>query len=228
MKFKKFIFTTVLTIIVYSVPAQTEKIQFSIQAGLNNSAGIVNDAHEIRFRTGYHIGGLVNYSFISKFSLQTGLLLTEKGGKFVGLNSGNYIGGTPDYKHVFKALYLKVPFSVIYIKKITEKLNVMFGVGTYFAYGISGKSRIDVNGVYLDGTNFRKWNTFIIDSRYVDESLKRFDTGIILNCQLEYNKIFLGIGLEKGLLNTLREYEGYGQDLKFYNLNIPISIGYRF
>lgn len=226
MKLKKLFFITIL-FTLHSVSAQKNKVQFGIKAGLNRSIGRVTDAHEIKFKTGYHIGGFVDYSLTSRFGLRAGISLTEKGGKYVGLNSGSYVGGTPDYRHNLRALYVNVTTSVMYKQKITEKWNVNFGVGTYFAYGISGKSRIDITGVYSDGTNFREWNTFAND-RYTHESLNRFDIGMILNCELEYNKIFFAIGLENGFVDTLRKYESYERRLKLYNFNIPISVGYRF
>ncbi len=225
MKLKNLFFISAL-LTIYSISAQKNKIQFGVKVGLNRAKGIVTDAHEIKFRTGYHIGGFVDYSLSSKFGLQAGLLLTEKGGKYVGLNSGSYIGRFPDYKHTLKALYIEFPISVIYKQKITEKWNINFGAGFYFAYGFSGKSRIDITGVYSDGTNFREWDTFIDDEGYVGESLNRFDTGVILKCELEWNKIFFGIGIENSFVNALRKYEGYNQELKLYN--IPISVGYRF
>ncbi len=228
MIFKKLIFASILLTMCF-VSAQNKKIQFGVKGGLNRSAGFVNDAHEIKFKSGYHIGVFVDYTLYSKFGIQTGLFLSEKGGKFVGLHSGGYDGGTPDYRHRFKALYLQTPLMVTYKQNISEKWSVNFGVGTYFAYGVSGKARIDINGVYSDGTNFREWNTFANSEEYVNESFVRFDIGILFNFEVEFNNIFLGIGIEKGFVNTLRQYsKDYGQDLTLYNYNVPFSIGYRF
>ncbi len=229
MKLKQLIFVNFL-FFTYLTLAQTSKIQFGIKAGVNRSSGLVSDAVKIKLKTGYHIGGIIDYSLSSKFRLETGLLLSQKGGKFVGYNSGNYDGGTPNYKHKFNALYLEIPISIQYKQRLSEKWSLNFGAGTYFAYGILGKTRIDTKGSYSDGTKFREWNTFENTEEYLDRTLNRFDMGWGLNFEVVYNKLFLGIDVEVGLIDILRKYEneGYTNDLTFYNFNVPFSIGYRF
>ncbi|MDR1592363.1 MAG: PorT family protein [Prevotellaceae bacterium] len=228
-----FICFLLLVVVKSNVSAQTSKFEFGVRGGLNLSTAIVNDAAAIKFKSGYHIGGTVDYFFTQKFGLQSGLFLSEKGSKLVGFNSGSYVGGKPDYTFTFNELYLKLPLYLVFRKSISDKFNVNICFGTYFAYGIGGKTKRTLhNGIFSDGSTEREWNTFgngvYDESRdwLRGETLNQFDFGAGIKVDFEYNKFILGIGLESGIIDIMAT--SIQEDIHYRNENISVSVGYRF
>ena len=194
----------------------------------------VSDATNTDLKTGYHIGGTVEYLLSEKFLIQSGLLFSTKGSKIYQLNRSDYIPSPSDCTHTFNELYLELPLYGAYRMNLSRNLNIVLGVGPYFGYGIGGKTKEKLHsGVWGDGSTERKWNTFgdgVFDESFNHlrgETLKRFDIGIGVGVDLEYRKFILGIGYGHSLKN-IAENDYYGGDLKYRNNNTQFSIGYKF
>jgi hypothetical protein len=225
-----FIFFLLLIAVKSNVSAQTAKFGFGIRAGLNLSTALVNDAVAIKFKPGYHIGGTVDYFFTQKFGLQSGLFFSVKGSKIVGFNSGDYVGGSPeDYAYTFNELYLRLPLYITFRKSISGKFNVNIGFGSYFAYGIAGKTK---RTFFPNRSTEIEWRTFgngVYDEArdwLRGETLNPFDFGAGVKVDFGYNKFIWGIGLEAGILDVMNKKES--RDLHYRNENISVSVGYRF
>ncbi|MDR1681158.1 MAG: PorT family protein [Prevotellaceae bacterium] len=230
---KKSLFICLLLLVAGkgNVSAQAPKFAFGVRGGLNLSTAIVNDAAAIKIKPGYHIGGTVDYCFTQKFGLQSGLFLSEKGSKIDGFNSGDYVGGSPDYTFIFDALYLKLPVYATFRKNISDNFKVNIGLGAYFAYGIGGKTKQTLhNSAFADGNTAIEWNTFgngvYDESRdwLRGETLRPFDFGAEIKVDFSYNQFIVGIGLESGIMDIMHEE----RDLHYRNENISISVGYQF
>ena len=232
---RKIISVCLLLFVLKNISAETTNFQFGVKGGLNLSTALVNDAAAIKFKPGCHIGGTVDYLFTPKFALQSGLFFSKQGSKIDGLHSGNYAGGSPDYTYIFDAFYLKLPLYTTFRRSISNSLNIHIGFGPYFGYGVGGKTKKILNsGMYSDGSTEIKWDTFG-DGSYDKESywlrgktLKQFDFGAGVNVDMLYNKFLFGIGLESGIIDIMKDEYGFGQNLWYRNINIAISIGYRF
>ena len=114
--------------------------------------------------------------------IESGLYYTERGGKedkfSVGYNN------------------LEVPIIVKYGIKATDEIAVLPFIGPYFSYAISGKAKVDVNGVSTSVGTFdeKKWS-----------ALKRANMGFKLGCGAEYNKMYLELGYQFGVANISKD-----------------------
>ena len=104
--------------------------------------------------------------------------------------------------------YLSVPVNLGIRAGLGDNLAVSVEGGPSFAYGISSVS--DVKGA-LDA----------FKSGY----RKRFDAGFNASAALEYSKVYLRVGTELGLVNTLKEAV---QKASNKNSSFFIGVGYRF
>ena len=224
MYLRKIIFICLLLFALKSVSAQTSKFQFGVKGGLNLSTAFVNDeAEAVKFKQGFHFGGTVEYLITPKFELQSGLFFSMLGSKIDGFNMSASLCGKPDFLQLNEQ-YLKLPLYAAFRKNISDNLNFKIGIGPYFSYGIGGKSKRTLNsGVFGGGNTEREWDTFGDDI----ESLNRFDFGAGLIADIEYNKFVLGVGFESGIVNLMYKKE-YLNPFEYRNVNISISIGYRF
>ena len=104
--------------------------------------------------------------------------------------------------------YLSVPVDLGIRVGLGDNLAVSVEGGPSFAYGISSVS--DIKGA-LDA----------FKSGY----RKRFDAGFNASAALEYSKVYLRVGTELGLVNTLKEAV---QKASNKNSSFFIGVGYRF
>jgi hypothetical protein len=230
---RKIVFICLLFFALNSISAQTTNFQFGAKGGLNLSTALVNDASAIKLRPGYYIGGTVDYLLTPKFELQSGLFLSKQGSIIEDLNSSSYDGGTPGWTHTFNQLYLQIPLYVAFRKNISNDWDMTIGFGPYFGYGIGGKTNKKLNnGIYGDGSTKTEWDTF--GNGIYDESrdwlkgeyLNPFDFGAGIKLDVEYKKIIFGIGLETSIIDIMNNEDD--EDLNYRNINIRLSVGYRF
>ncbi len=233
-KWNKVFFIAIILFFGLNVSAQNSPFRFGIKAGLNLSSATVGDATDTDFKTGYHIGGTVDYLLPKNFLIQSGLYFSTKGSKIDKLNGSDYIPTAPDFTHTFNELYLELPIHGAYKLNVSNHFNVVFGVGPYFGYGIGGKTKEKLNsGTWSGGITEHEWDTFgdgVYDeglSHLHGETLKRFDFGIGAGIDLEYRKFILGIGYECSLINIADNEDSY-QKSQYRNSNIQISVGYKF
>lgn len=232
---KKILSISILLFLVITISAQTSPFRFGVKAGLNASTAFVNEADKEKFKLGYHFGATVEYNLPKNFLIQSGLFFSAKGSKIDGLNAGTYDGGKPDFTHTYNQLYLELPLYGAYRINLSKSTNIVLGVGPYFAYGVGGKTKQKLNsGVWSGGITEIEWDTFsdgiFDDSRdwLRGESLNRFDFGFGINADVEYNKFVLGIGAKYGVINILKDHEYSSDDLYYRNLNLSLSLGYKF
>ena len=104
--------------------------------------------------------------------------------------------------------YLSVPVDLGIRVGLGDNLAVSVEAGPSFAYGISSVS--DVKGA--------------VDA-FKEGGFKRFDAGFNASAALEYSKVYLRVGTELGLVNTLKEAV---QKASNKNSSFFIGVGYRF
>ena len=211
-----------------SVSAQTSSFRYGFKAGLNLSTALVEEARSCKLKPGFHVGPTVEYSLSQRFYIQSGLLLSMKGSKIEALNSGNYIGGEPNFTHTFNQFYLELPLYGTYKASISRNIDIALGVGPYFGYGMGGK----IKRIWADEETETKWDTFkdgvFDESRdwLRGESLKKMDFGVGIKVDLEYDKYVFGIGFGSSIID-IAEKHGY-QGFQYRNFNINVSMGYKF
>lgn len=196
-----FLFTITLLIVM---PGNAQ-ISYSVRGGMNLSNLYGDDAKDAKMKVGYNIGGLVDYEFVSNVGIQSGLVLTAKGAK----SDAENVNVTANM------LYLEVPVNIIYkidlnAANMPVKFNV--NVGPYLAYGVGGKTSIEIGGPSFS------YDTFSDDGGY-----KKFDLGLGLGVGFEFGKITANCGWEMGLINVVD-----AEDTDVKTMNGYLSIGYKF
>lgn len=104
--------------------------------------------------------------------------------------------------------YLSVPINLGIRVGLTDAIAVSVEAGPSFSYGVSSVSSLS-----------NAWDAF------KDGGLKRFDAGINASAALEYSKVYLRLGTDLGMVNTMKEAvrQASAKNASFY-----LGVGYRF
>lgn len=185
-----------------SINAQYNPITFGVKAGMNIS-NVNGDVSGTDAKIGFNAGVTLDYGFTSNIYLLTGLELTTKGFK------------VDDADASANLMYLQLPVHVGYKLPVTDGTNIVFRAGPYVAYGIAGKTKV------VDPDDGQKYK----ENSFGDKgAFKRFDFGLGFGVGAEFGKINAGVGCDFGLLN-IADTSGGG---KIRNMNVSISVGYKF
>lgn len=135
---------------------------------------------------------------------------TEEGGKgFMAVEARSKIN----------AFYVQIPLKAAAYLPLSSSYGLQFSAGPYIAYGIGGKSNLNLALSYIesispDNDNMGGSNN-VSKAMYTeyktktfgkDGGLKRLDIGLSLGVDVKYNQLFVGIGAEYGLLPIDKEF----------------------
>lgn len=204
---QKFIYTIVCVLASAHMEAQSlwdiskpdQRMGYRLEAGMNVSSLSNSDASAVR--TGYHIGGRVDYNVIKSLSICTGLDFTTK-----GFHSGR---GKADLQ------YLQIPVLASYRLETPTGVKFHFNVGPYFAYGVGGK-------LYFEPLNVNYYYLFEQNSFGDTGFFKRFDIGFSAGAYILLGHVQLGVSYEYGFADIAKVYG------RFHNRNVCVTAGYNF
>jgi len=191
-----------------SMCANAQEVQFGVRAGLNltteSKAKNIDgrDAESPDFRTGMHIGGLVNWAINERFELEADLLYSMQGYKDqVNIEAEQSLH---DKNYTVTSHYLTLP--------IAAKANIVKGVyvecGPQFGYLLSKKDKLE---------------DFETEDSFTSDNTKRFDFGILGGLGYKFeNGVFVNARYIHGLTKTSKVFDGCK------NRNIQLSLGYLF
>lgn len=166
-------------------------------------------SNNIRFRSGFRLGTVAEYSLSDMFSFEPGLLLSMKGFN----NKTELLGETQIEK--FSILYLEAP---VHLKVTTEYGNFkIFGlIGPYVGWGIKGKTKIDYKGqseqINLNWGDDDKTTQF-----------ERLDYGFSVGAGMEIDKASFRITYSQGIMNIAAN-----SNAEIINRGLSISFAYFF
>ena len=165
-----------------------------------------NDIESSGSKMGFYGGVIFDYPLKEKISLQTGLIISEKGGKIDAYDAG-------DRALRVDAIYAQIPVYVSLHFPIQRYGNtVYFNFGPYFGYGMMGKTKL------------------YDESMYTFESsgpMNQFDLGFGTDLQFEFkNRIIFTVGADGGFVRSLKQ-EWVTTDAILGNNSIYLSIGYK-
>ena len=204
--------------------AQDKPLTFGVRAGMNISNFSGSGVEDSDAKIGFNVGATLDYAFTSDLYLMTGLEFTMKGAKSKGtiMQDGISISGTEKCN----PMYLQVPVHIGYKLPLIGDTNVIFHAGPYVAYGIAGSYKFD--GGVSSGGQTVKGN---IDTDFFD-LFKRFDFGLGFGVNAEFGKINAGLGCDFGLIDisdvSVVNEKGQLEDGKVRNMNVSVSLGYKF
>lgn len=210
-------FVLLLMLAVVSAGAYAQKVQFGVKAGMNVSSlsgyeyVFSHEDAELEDKLGLYAGVFTRIYFTPKLGIETGLFYAQLGGKE---KENDY---DEKYKVTADPSYLQLPVSVIYRFELPGKLALYPSLGVYGGYGLSGK--IKTRGT-VGSTNVDT------DLDYFDDFARRFDFGGTVGLNLEYRKMLLGVGYDRGFIRVNEEKVRYDDDA--YNSNFRVTLGYVF
>ena len=192
----------IMCLLITGLVGTHAQINWGVKAGLNVSN--VTD-FDTDYRAGFNGGIVGQYMFGDALGLETGLYYSMQGYKMEIFS----IQGKKESDETVTASYLKLPVQAIYKFKVGQNLYLYPAAGLYFAYGIGGS---DMNIVDYQGNK-------IEDSDYFDFA-KRFDMGLAVGANLQFEKFLIGVGYDYGLLKVFKK--------DTHNSNVMVNVGYFF
>jgi hypothetical protein len=234
--------------------ATAQNFKLAAQFGANGTSVSSTVSEELKqetfafFKTrfGLRLGVLAEYNFKDNMALQSGVFYTQKGywknlndiEKYVKEEEGDDIELSGKWGNRYN--YLEMPIHFVY------KMNdFQFFAGPYFAYGIGGKSKIDLT-VKEDGetdslqaeADIEAVSGNVEDEDFFDLNVfefvvyKNFDYGLDLGVGYTYDKFLIQMQYSLGMTNIIPQINGSTLDVdKDYNLKnrgFSLSVSYFF
>lgn len=183
---------------------------FGVRAGLNASKQYsMDDFADRGFRLGYQVGLTADINVVQSFSVNTGVMMIQKGWKW------DYEDNRGKKKVTDNATYLEIPLLASYRVKLSDQAQFQLNLGPYFAFGISGDQ--EVKNSFPNGDNYK------ISSYDEFDGGKKFDCGLSIGAGFTLSNIYVGLNYERGLVNVSRN-----ENKQFQNGSIALSLGYNF
>ncbi|MDR0419897.1 MAG: PorT family protein [Prevotellaceae bacterium] len=208
---------TIIGLFVISAIASAQELKkdiFGIRAGLNLSHVTLSESAygmsiniETDSKASFHAGFSYQRLLIptTPLYLETGFYFSQKGFKY-SLASEDI-----DITLNSTAMYLQIPVLLNYHFAVANNIIIQPFAGLYLSYGIGGKTRMNLG------------NNKISENTFGDDGYIRIDAGIRLGVGATFDKIYLGIGYEPGLINISNE-----SDITAKNTNWAFTVGYNF
>lgn len=225
----KYVLRICVVFIILSARAYAQSpVSFQVKAGAG-LASMWGQNTEENAKFAYRVGVGMEYGFNKTWALQPSLNFVSKGSKEDGKDLG---------KATVNMLYLELPVMLSARLHLTKTSNLVISGGPYVAYGVGGKTSVDVWLSIPGSTGFQKvhqkykLNTFgsITDGNM---GCKRFDAGVGLGIAYEYRRIVVGL---EGQLGLVKIHDGFSEliDMKelednaLKNLSAFVTVGYKF
>lgn len=216
---KKLILLVVCICCMFTATAQT-KVTWSMELGLGMSTwmGKNADGSNPLFNTKVGVG--LDVPLTGLVSFQTGLAWVSKGASLdvdltgADLGMGSEIGVVD--AHVNQN-YFEMPLLAAFHVGTASNFDMVFTVGPYLAYGVNGKTSVDVDDLSVSVNSFGDSEVL----RQKIEGLNRFDAGLQAGVALDFAKWTVGLDGEFGFCKIAS-----GKSPK--NLAFFFTAGYKF
>lgn len=186
------------------------RLTVGVRGGVNFSKQYnTGDGADMDFRTSYQVGIEADLNIFRSLSVNTGAMLIQKGYK---TEYSDYRGSMETKDN---ATYIEIPLLLSYRVKLSDAAQFQLNVGPYFAFGVSGKQRIE--------STFPGLKSYEIDSYDEYDGMKKQDIGIHAGVAVTYNNFYAGACYERGLKNVSNV-----PNADFRNGTIAITVGYNF
>jgi hypothetical protein len=217
-----FLIACMLMLGISTIAQDTEKTSFGIKGGINfqningKDAGGKSLSNDMVLR--FHAGVLADIPVAPEFYFQPGLLFDSKGAKTKSLLSSNA---------EFTINYLELPLNFLY-RPLLGTGHFLLGFGPYVAYGLNGKT--DINVIGIAGKRDIKFANEYTGVLPYGEYFKRMDYGA---------NLFFGYEMQSGLFVQLETQLGLAKinaknttnpnaETALKNTGFGLSIGYMF
>ena len=241
---KKVFITLSISILVLGIQAQTT---FGLRGGANlsklsydnDSENYFGEAENLKPKIGFHFGPTYDSEISEKFSIESALLISTKGFKWVEENE-NY-----EFTYKENPMYVELQIAAKGTFQIKDSLDFIALAGPYLGYGIGGKwSEYEKsNGEVDEDSGKLNWGDGL------EDHYKPLDYGLVIGAGVEYERWQLLLTYTHGMTNVIPDgLVGEGNSLSdspnttishsksndeviSYNIKnrvIGVSLGYRF
>ncbi len=205
---KKIIFLFV-TVFAFTL-LNAQDISFGLKAGPNFADLNISDSDdddEFETRTAFHVGGLVEFSFSDKFSVQPELLFSSVGAKYEESE------GEVSMKLQIIENYLSVPIMLKFYP--IEGLSLQ--AGPQIGFLLSAKGKMEISGTSSDD---------ITEEEDIKDEFESIDFGVGFGLGYKMDMgLFFDARYVLGMINVAKEID---DDEYVKNNVIQLSIGYKF
>ena len=225
---------------------RAQETGWQFRAGVGSS-GLYGGVTNIEDRLGFHVGVNADIQLTQNgvMRFQPGLELARKGWKFNGYTGNEQIMEAKFYTQLD---YLQVPLIVASSISLGQGSSITFRTGTYVAYGLTAKTRMEVQNTDHKETfpenHFSKecdFGKMAYDKESHNVSypkFQRWDAGLVVGIDLTFGHFMVGCGGTVGLVklcdpgfmgntvgNIFMALFGGGSPK---NVTADISLGYTF
>ena len=209
---KKNLFLWILSIL-FTGATFAQSPEIGITAGLNVSNTTLFKDNS--FKPGFQAGVVADFSIAKNFSILPEFLFSQRGFKNKNVqlvdSQGNWTGETLTNTYN----YLQLPINAAYKFDVGNDAKVIVFAGPYFGYAVSAKGN--------------SWNIDIGSNG----SLNRFDFGMNVGVGYQYEKIFVKLQYNQGLINVqnpniIIDEQNSNNASSMRNMNIAVTAGYFF
>ncbi|NBB89006.1 MAG: outer membrane beta-barrel protein [Bacteroidetes bacterium] len=210
-------------IICSASKVSSQSVSFNFRGGLNltNVSFDGPNTQNTSSLTGFHLGAFAELPFSTKFGLETGLLLQNKGYKtpfeadFLAENQIDTISVAGD--RTIRLLYLDVP---ILFKGRFEigKMNFIASAGPYFGFGLNGTDFYEYlfEGEPDEQESVIDWGN--------NGDFKSVDYGVMATVGVEFSGAIISASYMQGLANI---EAGNPEEYTIQHQVISLSLGFR-
>ncbi len=213
---KIFLTLFVVTIFLASASSQTK---FGIRGGLN-LANIIMEDNDKTYSddnvplVSYQAGIVAERSLPGMFSLETGLLVSNKG--FM-VESGE--DALLESKFTRTIMYLNVPVN-LKIGLGFDKLRIYGAIGPYVGYALSGEDKLELT---IDGDTESESADLEIGGDEEEDDILPLDYGLGIGVGVTFGPIEVGVSYEYGLAN-ISPYQEDGFKMNTRSLSAIVTL----
>lgn len=207
----------IITVLFCCISAYSQHWNYGIEVGYTNNK-FQTKTLESSSKSGFKVGGIIDYTLKSNILIETGIAYERKGGKLEGDNIASQKISKIEVSHVD---YLNIPVSVGYKIDIKNQISFIPQFGWFLNIGLQGSGQL--SGI----DNYNQPYTIGVDifsapgiSQY--RPFNRIDTGPIFCLNLQYKMVRLKCSYELGI-NSVHSIYGSPK-----NRTVGASIVYIF
>ena len=190
--------------------AIAQEVRLGAKGGVNFSTLSGDDLGDVRSRTGFHIGGLVEIPVTERFSIQPAVLYPAQGQKYE--ESGTELGVDYSYKTTAKLDYIQVPLMAKFY--VVDGFALEAGPQISFLASKKGEMDATIGGITVSS-----------EEDLEDISSIDFSLGAGASYRLPMG-VFFGARYNFGLSNV--NDSDSADNLKIHNNVFQLSAGYSF
>lgn len=210
---KKLVLLVACICSMFTAAAQT-KVTWSMELGLGMSTwmGQGSDGSNPLFNQKVGVG--IDVPLTGLVSFQTGLMWASKGAS-VDVDLSPLGLGVSDAR--VNQNYFEMPLLAAFHVGTACNFDMVFTAGPYLAYGVNGKTSVDVDDLSVSMNSFGDSQ---VEGEVID-GLNRFDAGVQAGVALDFRKWTVGLDGEFGLCKIAG-----GKSPR--NLAFFFNVGYKF